>query len=67
MIKFKLDLQGVKMIIRQFEIVGDEKPSDRWGKVFDLLAVAISLYETSKTILMFHSSKSFYRIPLHGR
>ena len=67
MIKFKLDLQGVKVIVRQFEIVGDEKPADRWGRVFDLLGVAMDLYETTKTTLVFHSPKSFYRVPLSGK
>lgn len=64
MVSFKLDLQTMKLLIRELEITSEEKPLKKWREIFQIMTIALKIYDTPKECLTFLTPKSFIKYPL---
>lgn len=64
MLNFRIDMQTVKLMIRELEINSDSNPVQKWKQIFSLLEITIKIYDKPKIAHIFASTKAFFRAPI---
>ncbi len=66
MVSFKLDLQTMKLLVRQLEITNQSRPLKKWKDIFQIMSLALKIYDTPKQCLSFLSTKSYIKYSLNS-
>ena len=48
MINFKIDMQAVKLMIKELEITNEVDPAEKWKQIFALMNFTLSVYPVTK-------------------
>ena len=66
MINFRIDMQTVKLMIRELDVNDENNPYEKWKNVFILLTTTIDIYDKPREVVNFYSSKSYIKMPLNA-
>ena len=64
MINFRIDMQTVKLIIRELDVKDENNPVEKWHNIFTLLYVSMQIYDKPRNIASFITGKSYMKMPL---
>jgi hypothetical protein len=65
LLNFRIDMQTVKLMIRELELSDENNPVEKWKNVFSLILTAIHIYDKPRTVANFTSGRSYLKLPLN--
>jgi len=66
MVNTRIDMQTVKLIIRELEVHNESDPLNKWKNVFRLLQLALKVYDKPRIVATFLNDNSYIKIPLNA-